>query len=358
MIFRLIFIVVLLLMASCSSSNRGATTTKPLVVPSADVVQPAPITVPPLPRAVSDQQKAAVAVLTAAMRSSYPLDRANAIEMLEGQIEPLRAAVLKGLVDPNEGVRFAAAMAAARNDLCGLAEQIQPLIMDPSPSVRAAAIAALARCNRQVDQSPLAAMVLGPDYATRANAAMALGEIGNATAAPLLRAALAKPIQAGDPVVVRVSEMELCEALVLLGDRSQLETIRAAFFAPADQSELTALAAQMAGRLQDETLAPAMLAMVTGEGPRKPGPELRLIIADALLRMRPALAEQVASLAIEQSSNSLPEVRMLAAAVLAYEASPASEAVLGRLLDDPEPRVRIAAAGAILRRAGSEPGIR
>ncbi|MCH2142386.1 MAG: HEAT repeat domain-containing protein [Phycisphaerales bacterium] len=359
MMTRLLLTCATLLAASCAASvsnppvpNPGtASAMPPLSTPRVATVQQ-------LPRAVTSQQRAAVAVLEDAMRSPNPLERANALEMMEGQIEPLRAMVIKGLVDPNEGVRFAAAMAAARNGLCGLSDQMQPLTLDPSPSVRAAAIAALARCKTGMNQTPLAAMVLSQDYATRANAAMALGEIGNPSAAGLLRAALNKPIQASDPVVVRVSEMELSEALVRLGDRSQLETIRAAFFAPADQGELTALAAQMAGRLKDETLAPAMLAMVTGEGPRKPGPELRLIIADALLRMRPVLAQQVSPLAIEQSTNSLSEVRMLAAAVLAHDASPASEAVLNRLLEDPEPRVRIAAAGAMLRQAGSEAGIR
>jgi HEAT repeat protein len=279
------------------------------------------------------------------------LVRANAIEMLETQVEPLRQAVSRGLVDLNAGVRFASCMALGRQRLCGIADLARPLLNDPSQSVRAAAIFALAVCGEDVDQTPLAMMVLSSDRALRGNAAMVLGEIGNSSATAVLREAMKRPLQREDADVVRASELGLAEALVRLGDRRHLETIRAAFFAPASQGELTALASQMAGRLGDRSLVPAMAALATAEGPRKPGPELRLVAAEALARIDPKMT--LTSLAIELSEHQFPEVRMQAAFVLAWDRSPSGLEVLERLLVDLDPRVQVAAAGAVLRRAGS-----
>ncbi|MDP7070157.1 MAG: HEAT repeat domain-containing protein [Phycisphaerales bacterium] len=301
-------------------------------------------------RGAPDARVDALKILDAASRSETPLVRANAIEMLETQVEPLRRAVSRGIVDPNPGVRFAACMALGRQRLCGIADLTRPLVHDPSESVRAAAIFALAVCNEDIDQTPLAAMVLSTDRAIRANAAMVLGEIGNPTAAAVLREAMRRPLQRADADVVRASELGLAEALVQLGDRRHLETIRAAFFAPASQSELTALASQMAGRLQDRSLVPAMAALALAEGPRQAGPELRLIAAEALARIDPTMT--LAPLAIELSQHQFPEVRMQAAFVLAWDRSAAGLAALEQLCRDADPRVQVAAAGAVLHRAG------
>jgi len=292
----------------------------------------------------------ALATLRQATNSEQPLIRANAIEMLEPAVEPLRAAVERGLVDPNSGVRFVSAMALGKRRLCGSIGLVRPLLEDSSASVRAAAIFAMVICGEDsVDQTPLSVMVLGMDRATRANAALVLSEIGNPTAAAVLREAMKRPLQIDDPDVVRASELGLAEALVRLGDRRQLETIRAAFFAPASQAELTALASQMAGRLSDRTLVPAMAALALATGPRQAGPELRLIAAEALARIDAKMA--LPALAEEFSGSDMPEVRMQASAVLGWDRSAGGMATLSRLLVDPVERVRVAAAGSILRRS-------
>jgi len=271
--------------------------------------------------------------------------------MLRFEVEPLRGAVSRALADPNEGVRFAALMTAARARLCGISPEAASMSGDPSPSVRAAAICLLALCSEDVDQSPLASMVLSNDRTNRANAALVLATIGNASAAPILREAMKRPIPVEDEEVIRATELALAESLVQLGDRRQLETIRAAFFAPASQSGLTALASQMAGRLQDRTLIPAVAALAMSTGPRKAGPELRLIAAEALARMEPNPA--LAELAVALAAGQPPTVRMQAAAVLMWDQSRQGLAALAAMLDDPNPRVRTAAAGAILSRANS-----
>ncbi len=298
-------------------------------------------------------QSRALGVLVQASQHVEPLVRANAIEMLQVEVEPLREAVQRGLVDPNPGVRFAAAMALARQRLCGVADLARPLLSDPLPSVRAAAMFALVACGEDLDLTPLAVMVLGTDRATRANAALVLGEIGNPSAATVLREAMTRPLPLEEAEVVRASELGIAEALIRLGDRRQLDTVRAAFFAPATQGELTALAAQMAGRLGDRTLIPALGALALAEGPRQAGPELRLIAAEALARMDPQAV--LSGLAIELAAHHLPEVRMQAAAVLAWDRTRPGAATLSRLLEDDHPRVRVAAAGAVLRRSATPP---
>lgn len=297
----------------------------------------------------------ALAVLRLGTRSDQALVRANAIEMMEPETEALRDAVRRGLVDRNEGVRFVSAMALGKRRLCGSSWLVAPLLEDPSPSVRAAAIYALVVCgDNDVDQTPLSEMVLSQDRVTRANAALVLSEIGNRSATVLLREAMKRPLLGEDAEVIRTSELGLAEALVRLGDRRQLEMIRAAFFAPASQGELTALASQMAGRLKDRNLVPAMGALATASGPRQAGPELRLIAAEALGRIDPEMA--MPGLAAEFRNSPMPEVRMQAALVLGWDQSALGIRTLEQMLEDPNERVRIAAAGAILRRKNGRAG--
>jgi HEAT repeat protein len=109
----------------------------------------------------------------------------------------------------------------------------------------------------------------------------------------------------------------------------------------------------MAGRLSDRTLVPAMAALALATGPRQAGPELRLIAAEALARIDRQMA--LPALAIEFSDSDMPEVRMQVAAVLGLDRSSEGERMLERLLGDPNERVRIAAAGAFLRRGDEHP---
>lgn len=291
----------------------------------------------------------ALTILRQGTRSDQALIRANSIEMMESETEPLRDAIRRGLVDRNEGVRFVSAMALGKRRLCGSSRLVRPLLDDPSASVRAAAIYALVVCGEEdVDQTPLAGMVLSQNRVTRANAALVLSEIGNPTATVLLREAMKRPLTGDDAEVIRTSELGIAEALVRLGDHRQLEMIRAAFFAPASQGELTALASQMAGRLNDRTLVPAMGALAMASGPRQAGPELRLIAAEALGRIDSEMA--MPGLAAEFRNNPMPEVRMQAALVLGWDRSSLGIRTLEQMIEDPSERVRIAVAGAVLRR--------
>lgn len=292
-------------------------------------------------------QVAAIEVLEQAGVSEQPLMRANAIEALEPTTEPLRKAVLRGLVDPNEGVRFVAAMSIGHRNLCGISHLLGPLLNDSSNSVRAAAIYSMSVCGDEVDLNPLASFMVGERASDRANAAMVLAELGNETAIPVIRNGMGRDFKSYDPARSRTIDLMMAESLVRLGDRRELEAIRAAVFAPPEHSEMTALACQMLARLGDRTAIPNLRDLATGEGPRKAGPELRLVAATALAELEPDMVPM--DLVIQQISSESPAVRLQVANVLGGLRNPSLEPQLTILLNDEDPYVQMASASAILK---------
>ena len=290
---------------------------------------------------------AAIEVLEQGGVSERPLMRANAIEALEPTTEPLRRAVLRGLVDPNEGVRFVAAMSIGRRNLCGVSHLLGPLLKDPSNSVRAAAIYSMSVCGDDIDLNPLAGFMVGEKASDRANAALVLAELDNETAIPLIRNGMGRDFKSYDPARSRTIDLLMAESLVRLGDRRELEAIRAALFAPPEHSEMTALACQMLARLGDRTAIPNLHDLATGEGPRKAGPELRLVAATALADLQPDLVPM--DLVIGQIGSENPAVRLQVANVLGALKAPSMEPQLTILLNDEDPYVQMASASAILK---------
>ncbi len=286
-------------------------------------------------------------VLDQASLSDDPLMRANAIEALAPETEALRAAVLRGLVDSNEGVRFVATMSIGRDHLCGVSHLLQPMLQDESASVRVAAIYSLTACGQEVDLNPLASAIFGDNAADRANAALVLAELGNETAIPMIRQGMGQDFKSYDPARSRTIDLLMAESVVRLGDRTELEAIRAAMFAPPEHSEMTALACQMLARLDDRVAIPNLVELASGNGPRKAGPELRLVAAAALARMEPGQVPR--GLVIEQINADSPAVRLQVATVLGALKDPTFEPQLTILLNDAQPRVQMAAAAAILQ---------
>ncbi|MCH2153770.1 MAG: HEAT repeat domain-containing protein [Phycisphaerales bacterium] len=294
-----------------------------------------------------DLKNAAIDVLKQASIADDPLQRANAIEGLQPTTEPLREAVLRGLVDQNEGVRFVATLSIGTNNLCGISHLVNPLLEDPSGSVRAAAIGTLALCGKDIDLNPLAGFIFGDDATERANAALVLAELGNPSAIPLIRSGMGRDFKAYDPSRSRTIDLLMAESVVQLGDRTELEAIRAAMFAPPEHSELTALACQMLARLGDQVAAPNMLDLAAGDGPRQAGPELRLVAAASLAELAP---DQVpVEMVLEYLSAEDPGVRIQVANTLKGLSDPRFEPQLAILLRDQDPYVQIATAAAILK---------
>lgn len=311
----------------------------------------------------SELRERALAELQDLARSDSALLRANAIEGL--QTVPTRAEPLvrAGLADENLGVRFSAAMTAGRIKLKSSASMIKPLLRDPEPSVRAAAIFALCRLGVQADQTELASMLMSGEMRTRANAAFILGEIGNKSAAPLLRDAARSPLGSENPALVRLFRLQIAEALVKLGDKSANDMIEAALYPSSrDDFEAAVLAAQIIGEVKNDKAAGQLVSLIEMQPANAPRPadprkatflqprELRLSAASAMAKLGYFGGWYVGDM---YAADQEPAVRAQAAYVIGVTAHKQtvnpSLARLESMLDDASPLVRCAAAAAVLR---------
>ncbi|MBM4113737.1 MAG: hypothetical protein FJ253_10290, partial [Phycisphaerae bacterium] len=294
-------------------------------------------------------RQTAVDLLKTAARSPNPLHVANAIEALENDPETLREVIRPALVNPNRGVRFVALMAIGRLRLNDMATLVQPLLMDPSESVQAAAMYALSRLDRQVDLSPLAEMLRSDDPEVRGNAIMIFGDLHNVTAVPLLRSTLGGGMTRTDPTRRRITELQMAETLVKLGEDSELEPLRAALFSHPEQAEMIALACQVLGRLKDGGSAGALRVLALSGGTAARPTEIRLLAFTALGQM--GATDQGA--AVEFGKRFLtdpnPQIRALAVRELAACAGTGAMPSIESRIYDSDATVQIAAAEAIVR---------
>lgn len=292
-----------------------------------------------------------VDLLMQAIESPNPLLRANALEALSVRSQYVEGPVRNALNDENRGVRFVAAMIVGRSQLHNVVEDVQPLLDDQSQSVQAAAMFALHRCGWQIDITPLAEMVLSEDPEVKGNAAMVLGELGDRSAVPLLKTAARRALTNVGSLRQRIVDLQIAEALVRLGERDELEVIHAALFSPAELGELTALACQVLGRVNDARALPNLQDLATREGREQQPADVRLAAAGAIAVIAP---EQVpVDMVLEFVDSERYPLRAHAAAVLGYVNSEDGAAALATLLGDSNPLVQVSAAGGLLRTAAA-----
>ena len=334
-----------------------ATASEPVIAPvsatPAATASDVPSAVPPsgTPRTGASASALATEILRKATRSADPSIRANAIESLLASPAVLAEVLPTGLADQNRGVRYVSAMCVGRANLADLAPFVEPLLKDPSPSVQAAAIYALSKCGRPVDPTPLAAMLQSDDPEVRANAFVVLGELGNKSAIPMIRAALGQGMRRVHPVRVRIVELQGAEALVRLGSEDDVEGIRAALFAPGEQGELSILACQILARVGDQSAAPMMERLVDASGTSARPPEIRLAAAQSLAELKVSARSNLGALGAQFASSPDHFLRVQAAILLGRVGGPGSVQILSALLSDPDDSVRIAAAAGLLRLA-------
>ena len=301
--------------------------------------------------AASVAREDALALLIEASRDENALVRANAIEALEEASGRIGEVALRGLSDPNEGVRTVSAMVIGRARLRDVAPAARALLSDSSDYARAAAIYALRRCGFDENPTPLAEMVVGHrDARVRAHAAFILGELGDRSAIPLLRQAASTPANRATPSERRLLELQISEALIKLGDERELQTVRAALYpSRPEQLEATALAVQIIGEVRDRGSIDQLIYMSAyeGQGQQRMPAEVRLAVADALAKMGNTEGTFIAD---EYADHEMEAVRAQAAAVYGRVGRAENLKPLGRMMrEDPSPLVRVAAAGAVLR---------
>jgi HEAT repeat protein len=308
------------------------------------------------PVSVSRLRERALGVLEQGARSGTPQERVNAMEGLipvPGRLAGVLGAALR---DENAGVRISAASLVGRLKLGDLAEQTRGLLTEYGTNAtvrdmaRATAIFALARNGREVDIGPLSSLVREhPDVAVRAQVAGYLGQLGNASAAGLLRDAYMRVPSTASPAAVRIMQLQFAQALVQLGDENAINELRAALYPATEQDlEVTAMAAQMIGEVGDRASQSQLIVLTAWKHPqtgRYPA-EVRLACAWSLAR----LGNRNGSFVADEYANS-PEaaLRFQAASVYGETRRMTNLAALETMLDDPSSRVRIAAAAAVLK---------
>lgn len=301
----------------------------------------------------SQMREQALDRLVRAASSPMPQERANALEgLLEAptRLSPIAAIAL---TDENEGVRAIAAVVSGRANLRELAPAIRVLQSDTSPFVRASAIYALDALGVKVDPSQLGAMLFDAESTqVRAHAAYLLGEMKDDAALPMLADAARKRSPTSTVIEQKLLELQIAEAMVKLGERHQIDSIRAALLpSSADDLEATALAVQIIGSVNDRASIDRLIylsAYKDARGAQMPA-EVLLGVASSLGK----LGERGGSwLADRYANDSNPLLRAQAASVYGDIGRPENLGKLGVFMDDPSPLVQISGAIATLQILG------
>lgn len=289
--------------------------------------------------------------LEASTLSENPQSRANAYEALVQLPGTLDRVVDRGLIDENYGVRSIAAMAIGGAKLQGHSDLLRVMMGDESPFVQSAAVYALHQTGQQVDLNLLVDHLFQEDDpGLRAHTAFLLGEIGDESALPLIRDAARAPMPRALEARLKLLDLQLSEAMVKLGDESQLQPLRAALF-PAMPADLegTGLAIQSLGVVGDRSSRGTLAKLSESAGPNGEllPPEILLAIAITMSKLGDKNGWYLADMFWESDRE---VVRADSAAVFGWTGRVEDLAKLERMLSDPSEMVGVAAASAIVRR--------
>ncbi len=315
----------------------------------------------------------AVSIIIRAVSDNDPFTRARAVEaahMLPDHLAPL---ISQALDDNHRAVRFSALVTVGKFRMLDFADSAESVLvkervretelrtllestdgaLDParkrglsravgeSRSVQAAALFAMKRCGRDVNLTPMAAMLQDDDPYLRSNVVMLLGHLGDPSAIGLLKLTAESPMQRAKSEEAALARLQLAEALTRLGDESMLQVIRSAVYS--EFHEVRALAVQIMGDLGDRRWQPGLLQILRES---RNNLELRLVTARSLAKMGNFDGRD---LVIEGGRSQTLLFREVAAHALGYFDDAASARFLVQLLNDPQQRVRLAAARAVLQ---------
>lgn len=276
-------------------------------------------------------------------------DRANALEALGMTPVRLASVAEPALVDPNAGVRAIGAMAVGRAKLVKFAPRLTPLVQDENAFVRIGAIYALYKCGAPIDISPLASMLMDPSPRVRAQAAFVLGELGQKSALGPLRDAARAPTGRAAPAAVRLSDLQVAEARVKLGDDSALADIRTALFPSRPEDlEAAALAIQIVGEVKDQGSVNRLIQLTApmDESKQPMPPEIRMAAAASLAKLGQTRGSYIAREFYMAQQDTL---RAQAAFLMGETKNPGNLAILTGMMNDQVGRVRVYAAAAIVK---------
>lgn len=291
----------------------------------------------------------ALTLLANTAQAGNPEERANALESLVQTPARLAGVAELALQDQNVGVRTVAAMTIGKAKLTNLAPRVRPLLQDESPFARCAAIFALRRCGQNVDPTPLAGYLFEPDPRIRAHAAYILGELGEKSAIGPIKDAQKERTARNNGAATRISDLQLAEARVKLGDESAVADIRSAMYpAKSEDLEAAVLAIQIAGQIKDNASTNRLIELTATKdqsGSEIPG-ELRVASAAALAKLGQSQGSYIAR---EYFRGGKEALRAQSANLFGETQRPENLQLVSQLMDDPDGRVRVAAAAAVVK---------
>jgi HEAT repeat protein len=321
----------------------------------------------------------AIRVVQVMARDQDPFLRANAIEAMQSVPEKALPLAQLGLEDEHPAVRFTALVTIGKMRLRELGPAAVRLLGDPDDSVRAAAMFAARRCGQDVDISELAELLASPSPSVRGNVVMLLGMMGEPSALPMIesQAKVPMPSQRVDNLRRTIVRVQVAEAQALLGDADAMSPLRAAVYSQFD--EVRVLAVTMLGRLRDASAETALMAIVDQ---RNQPIELRLACAEAVSHIGGRASTKVlldkTQFVLQSCTSDSPVLR--AQAVITAGALDSARRrvyrellpsdppaiwrlfedksmfeVMGRLMEDAHPQVRLSAAAAVLRALAADP---
>lgn len=302
---------------------------------------PRPKQAPPVPAAAKQPLDEALRAsareqIEGAMDSADPILRANGCEAAqEAMGAEASDRIVAALRDASPLVRFAAAMSAGRLRLRGAYQHLLEMIDDPDPSVRVGVRFALHRLGDTRFSHDLEKHARDPDRTVRANTALALGLTGEKSALNVLRAMVTDR----EPMV----RIQVAEAMWMLGDEDGLNNLVEGTVSQAPDDQIVATLAL--ARPRDQRVSEHIRGKLVSGNPELDYPEVSLVAARAL-----GWLDSDEGYTIAMNATKSPDARQKALAALALGAIRRSDAqsALGKLLQDADPNVRLAAATAIL----------
>ncbi len=342
-----------------SSSRKSSTRSTPpkdktkaepeVITPQGNNTSTSPKVAPLSATERASLRERALNLLANTAQAGSPEERANALEALVQTPRRLADVAETALQDSNTGVRAVAAMSIGKAKLAALAPRLRPLLQDESPYVRAGAMYALKQCGASVDITPLAGMLFDYSARVRANAAYILGELGEKSAVAPLREAHKATSARSNQTELRLSDLQLAEARVKLGDDTALADIRAALYpSKPEDLEASALAVQIVGQIKDSVSVNRLIELTAPKdsgGQDMPG-EIRMAAAASLARLGQPQGSYIAR---EYFQGGKETLRAQAASLFGETQRPENLQLVSRLMADPDGRVRVSAAAAVVK---------
>jgi HEAT repeat protein len=262
-----------------------------------------------------------------------PVLRENAMEAVRGIRDPVATPIiLKGLDDTQKVVRFRAAVAAGEHRLAEARPKLEAMIAnnDNDNHLRVAVIFALHTLGDTTYSHDLEQTAVDSDAGVRGDTAIVLGLLGEKSGLKIL-----KVMARDSDVVVR---QRAWEAMWRLGDRSYLNELvglTMSKYADDQQLGLMALAAP-----RNESVREAVRSGLTADHL-----ETCLLAARAMGMLG---SDEGYGLALQGAKSGEGRQRFLAALAFGAIGRTDAQGVLRGLMKDRDPRVRVAAATAVL----------